>query len=304
MGRQVRQRSLFLPLVLIALGIVFLLNNLGLLAWDVWEQLSRLWPILLIALGLDLMIGRGSLRWAVVVVVIVAVLLGVGLILAKLGVPTEWVTTEEEVSQSLEDASRAEVELVCKTCKLQLGASSDPEVLIQGTVTLGGNENLSRSFWISGDTAHFSLGSKRLSRLPVFGRASDKLWFLRLNPDIPLRLKVEIGEGPAVLNLERLDLEKLNLDIGTGEVVLTLPIHGRLRARIVCGVGDVIVKVPEGVAVRARVETGVGEIHLPGDYLHQDGIYISPGYEEAEDRVDLEVRSGVGSITVEQRKSA
>jgi len=53
--------SLVGPIILIGLGIVFLLNNLGLLSWSVWEVILRLWPILLIAIGLDILLGR---RWA------------------------------------------------------------------------------------------------------------------------------------------------------------------------------------------------------------------------------------------------
>lgn len=47
-----RQRSLFGPLVLIAIGVVFLLHNFGLFSTHAfWLWFSRYWPVLLIALG-------------------------------------------------------------------------------------------------------------------------------------------------------------------------------------------------------------------------------------------------------------
>jgi hypothetical protein len=44
--------------ILIGLGVVFLLNNPGILNWSVWDVIFRLWPVLLIAAGLDILIGR------------------------------------------------------------------------------------------------------------------------------------------------------------------------------------------------------------------------------------------------------
>ena len=60
MSERRRRGSLVGPLILIGLGVVFLLNNLGILSWSVWEVIFRLWPILLVAIGLDLLVGRRS----------------------------------------------------------------------------------------------------------------------------------------------------------------------------------------------------------------------------------------------------
>jgi len=42
---------------LITLGIIFVLNNLGVLPWSVWETLWKLWPIFLIVAGLEILIN-------------------------------------------------------------------------------------------------------------------------------------------------------------------------------------------------------------------------------------------------------
>ncbi len=53
--------SLVGPAVLVGLGIILLLNNFGALPWSVWETIFRLWPVLVIGVGLDLLIGRRSI---------------------------------------------------------------------------------------------------------------------------------------------------------------------------------------------------------------------------------------------------
>jgi hypothetical protein len=40
-------------LILIAIGVIFLLSNLGIVSGDIWQNLVRFWPLLLIAIGLD-----------------------------------------------------------------------------------------------------------------------------------------------------------------------------------------------------------------------------------------------------------
>ena len=49
------------PVILIGAGVVFLLNNLGVLTWGVWEMLWRLWPVLLDGLCANLRVARAGI---------------------------------------------------------------------------------------------------------------------------------------------------------------------------------------------------------------------------------------------------
>ncbi len=65
------------PLILIALGVIFLLSNMGMLNWNVWDVIWRLWPVLLIAIGLDILFGRRSaLGSLIALVLVIAVIAG------------------------------------------------------------------------------------------------------------------------------------------------------------------------------------------------------------------------------------
>jgi hypothetical protein len=43
--------------ILIILGVLFLLSNFGALPWSVWEIIVRFWPIVLILIGLEVLVG-------------------------------------------------------------------------------------------------------------------------------------------------------------------------------------------------------------------------------------------------------
>src|SRR5689334_1360425 len=59
------------PTLLIGAGLVFLLINLGVLDESVWSQLLQLWPLLLIAIGLDLLLGRRNPALSLLIVLLV-----------------------------------------------------------------------------------------------------------------------------------------------------------------------------------------------------------------------------------------
>jgi len=42
-------------MVLVCAGIVLLLNTLQVVTWDIWSQISRYWPILVILFALNLL---------------------------------------------------------------------------------------------------------------------------------------------------------------------------------------------------------------------------------------------------------
>lgn len=129
---------------------------------------------------------------------------------------SEQMMTERPFSQGLKGVTQAEVSLVCSSCSLQLGASSTSGMLIEGTVTLGWRENLKHSYKIAGEKGEFTLASQQLPSLPFSSRAADKPWRLRLTPSIPLRLRVEMEEGTAALDLEWLNLVDLDITTGRG----------------------------------------------------------------------------------------
>ncbi len=52
--RERRPNSLFGPIVLIAIGLFFLLNQTNMLTDLYWLDVLRLWPLLLVFLGLNM----------------------------------------------------------------------------------------------------------------------------------------------------------------------------------------------------------------------------------------------------------
>jgi len=301
--RRVPRSGLVGPAVLIGLGLVFLANNLGWLGWEVWDTLWRLWPVLLIAVGLELLIGRRSMLSAALILVLVLGIAGVAIWSSGAMWMRSVPVTGETIAQALDGATRADVEIGMSTGTLRVRALDEGNGLIDGTLQRGAREQLDRSFAVNGDTAVFKLRSRGTSAwmVPFTTERRDQMtWDMQLNQTVPMHLKVDTGAGTAMLDLARLHVTDLQANIGVGTTMLTMPAQGRVHAQVNGGVGETTIIIPAGVAARITATAGLGSVHVPSGYQRQDKVYRSPGYDTAVNRVDMQVNGGVGSITIQQ----
>lgn len=74
-------KGIFGGIILITVGIIFLLNNFGLLPWSVWSILWRFWPLFLILGGLEILLGN---NWFARFIFSLLTLITVGFILFQI----------------------------------------------------------------------------------------------------------------------------------------------------------------------------------------------------------------------------
>ena len=108
--------------------------------------------------------------------------------------------------------------------------------------------------------------------------------------------------GRNTLDLRAATLTGLTLDGGVGETTVTLSDRGGYRAALSLGVGAATVRLPEGVEATVTVRSGLGRVHVNGTFDRVGDVHTTPGYASAapSDRIELEVRGGVGAVTVQR----
>ncbi|MGE5527791.1 MAG: LiaI-LiaF-like domain-containing protein [Patescibacteria group bacterium] len=302
-----RPKSLVGPVILVGLGVIFLLNNLGRLEWSVWEAILRFWPAILIAFGVELALGRGSvwgsIMGALAVLAVVFVMFAI-VSFAPLTAHGPFFGRDytrslvtRDVSFPLHGETEAEVEIEAGAGRLELGALAAENDLLAGTIVLARGESLEQDYSGGNGRAHLLLKSRGRYLFPMRGRHwRDRRWDLRLKPGLPLLLRIRTGVSVARLDLAKLKLTRLELENGIGEAEIRLPATGRYEVRMEGGIGKAEVFVPKGLALRIHVIKGLGSVDLPENMVGGDGIYTTPGYEEAKDRADIEVEGGIGEI--------
>ena len=299
--RPARREGLVAPAIMIGLGIVLLLNTLGLLGWEVWRTILPLWPLLLIAGGVDLMLSRRSALASLLLVVVLMSVLVWAVRASGAWLSGGTPVPSEMISQPLGAATRADIEIRMGAGALRFGALEDSGQLIAGTIGRWPGEQLIHDYAVSGDTATFKLRSQAQSWLPFQrGQDSQAVWDLRLNPAVPTRLRIDAGAGVATLDLAQLRLTGLTVNTGVGQTTIMLPRQGRLEARVNGGIGQTTITIPAGIAARIEANAGIGQVHVNGNFERQARYYVSPGYDTAEQRIDIDVDGGIGGITVQQ----
>jgi hypothetical protein len=298
MSDRARRGGLVGPLLLVGLGVLFLLNNLGITAVSVWDVLFHLWPVILIAIGLDLLIGRRSVLGSLLVLALILTVFVGGILL--IGVQDGVALAGEDITQPLGEVTEAEISMGPAIGLIRLG-SLDPgsSYLVRGTIRLLSGEDLRREFNPDRDPARLTLRSSGQTWFPVIGGWGDKAtWDLELNPDVALNMDLSLGVGKIEVDLTGLNLSAVQVDLGLGKTIVTLPDEGRFTAKVSGAIGEIYVVIPQGMAARIHVSTGLGTSSIPSGYIHRGDTYSSPGYESAEDRVEMDISQAIGMITV------
>lgn len=299
--RPTRRRGDLLPIILIVIGVLVLVANFGWMSWGSILDVLNLWPVVLLAIGAD-MLTRGRYRtW-----VVVGALVAGGLLYASDRGGSGWgfrgtaAAESHVVEHALDGARDAQVRLQTGVGELRVGALSGGGALVRGTVETGRGETLVDDFYRSGGSAVLRLSSESRPGVRMFGN-DRRAWDLSLTDRVPMTLEISTGVGQALLDLESLQVTDLRVNSGVGEVRATLPSQGRVQATFKAGVGATHVTIPRNMAARVTVNTGLGQVNVNGTFDKSGDTYTSPGYETASDRVELRIDGGLGQITVDQR---
>ena len=301
--RNYRGTSLVWPIILIGMGVVFLLDNLNVIDIDLWQLVTRLWPLVLVAVGLDILFGRRTGIWQGLTILIIASIFAAGAwFVRNTGEFVGGDLYTQEFAQPLEDADQAKIDIGFGIGGLRIDPLENAgDMLATGTLVLVEGEELDQDFRMVGETAYFQLESHGPDTYPswIFNNANnDREWQIDLSDEIPLDIEISTGIGESVIDLRGLMITDLDVDTGIGEVTIYLPEIGDFSANISGGIGQLTVYVPRELAIKLHLDTGLGNTRVPGELNLQNGTYMTGNFNTAENRVDLYVDAGIGEVEV------
>lgn len=295
--RKRRGGSLVFPIILIIVGLLFLLDSLNITDGIDWGTIWKLWPIILIALGLEVILGR-RVSFGAIFLVVVIVIVG-GAVVWWSVVAENGERTVEHFTWSGDGVERAEVELRIGVGEIRLIGQEDMADLLVADLEVAAGADASDGIEVDDDVARGWIVSDRdFFSLPgIFGGKHSE-WDLRLNNRVPWEMEVDSGVGDVRLDLADLRVSDLRLDSGVGAVRVTLPRRGMVKARVDGGIGDIQITIPEGVQARVKVDRGIGDLTIGNRFKRRGDYYETEGFSGAESFIELEVDIGIGSVTL------
>lgn len=289
------------PLLLVVAGVVFLLNNLGYLDWGIWGHLWRLWPLILVAIGVDLLFGRKS---QLVSVIIVVALLAAGI--GFLALSGEFSATGAPIRKTVAVPMRPTVSQV--NLSVQLGSDStlnigalgpDATNMVAGTLEYRDARNEPDVLIMSeGQATRVNLNQKR----PAGGPGeSNVAWNINLRREIPFFLILTAGNSDTNLDLREVIVRSLDLTVGNNNANITFPAAGQTFASITTGNSDLELTIPGAVEARIAISAGNGDISVDSRFAREGDVYVSPGFESAANKLDLKIQTGNSNLDIESR---
>ncbi len=231
-----------LGLVLIALGVVYLLGNLGIVqvAW------SLIWPVVLIAIGAVVLFGamRPSRSGA-----------------SNAAVPRE-------------GSGRLELDLAVGAGRFRLEGGAGPGQLVE---VASSNDNIATRVERSGDLASVRL-RQDAAWWPGAWRGGSE-WTVRVAPDVATMLSMSAGAGDFWVDLSAFTVAGARLQIGAAHARVILPRpRGTTDLRINGGAAEVELQVPPGVDYRLETSGGLvtahGPVESPGYGAAKDRVLV------------------------------
>lgn len=258
-----KYRSLFWPMLLIGVGVVWLLGNLEVIPRENFAILFNLWPLILIVIGLDILFGRRS-PFIGAAIGIAAIVLVIGLLILgpSLGMQVGGKFTTDSVTEPINGAERAEYFLNLSAQPVEIVALRTNN-LFEGVIEHYGTLR----FRVNGTSTRTITLDVINSSWPFATGLDYAKWQIGISPAVPASLKVDGGSGPADLVLDGLKLTDLSVDIGSGPLTLSLPgSENPLRAVIEGGSGPLTLKMTESLPLKMNLDVASGpvDVHLVG----------------------------------------
>jgi hypothetical protein len=279
-----------------------------------WEAVLRLWPAVLIIIGLDILFGRRSLVGAIFSSLFALLIVG-GLLWLLLTGPHkisgfDWLTSTnlvlqtKEIKTPLEDTESARVNIDWGTGiqTLDVLPETSPN-LLEGKV-----EYYKEFIFDAKNENKFSRIDIGASFVPekwlvLIGKPTD--WQISLHPGVMYDLNMNSIAGKYDFDLRNLHLNHLKLDFTTGSCNLDLP-TGDYDVNINMTSGDMNISIPKDMEARVYLNHTSGNFSLESFKLIEgkkdgDGTWETTNYASAEKRTIFNVDMTSGNMSIKTR---
>jgi cell wall-active antibiotic response 4TMS protein YvqF len=200
----------------------------------------------------------------------------------------------ETFSIPLGTAKSARIKFAHGAGQIEIGGGAPSGQALVGSTAAGMN----RESRLDGDRLEVRVEAGP-SFVPFVG-PSEGVWRFQLTQEIPLTLTVEAGASSLNIDLKDVLATRIELKTGASSSNVVMPARGASLLDVEAGAASVNIRVPEATAARIRVKEGVTSINVDTNRFPRldSGLYQSPGFDTAADRAEINIESGLGSVSV------
>ncbi len=294
-----RYRGFLLPAVLIVVGLLFLLDNLGWLSSDALLRLASLWPLLLVIAGIQVIANHTFDRRTATTAgaAVTALVLAGAVAYAAFGPMEPLGGQHAHASERLNGLTSGTLSLDFAGA-VRINESALGDNMFQADVTYPNGDSAPDVSLDRSDGAVSIQGSGG-SFFPFF-RAGRRQITITLNDRIPWALQIGGGASSIRLEISELHLTRLELSGGASSVDAAMPAPtGTVPIDVSGGASNISMRGPRA-EWRIQVSGGATSVDIEGNSfgtLGGDVSRQSSGYDKATNRYAIQVSGGASHIS-------
>jgi hypothetical protein len=285
------KRGIGFGLFLLMAGIVWLLMNMGIITWSVFASLRVLWPLIIIAVGINMMFRNRTVK-ALTWLLTAAIVIGYGYFYEKPDSREE--TGMGKITIEREDGiTAAELKIGLGGIKLDIGSGTGN--LVEADTTLS---RVKQTYGSKEERAYVSFSRKDYDLIRVKGSHRGSIL---LNEDVLWDLIVNTGAVDLDMDLADLMVENLEIRGGVGDIDLVLGDRHRETDIVIEGaVMNVEIKVPSDAGVRIERSGLAFSISTEGGWDRSGKHLQTDGYDEADIKINIDVSLVAGKLRIKR----
>ncbi|MCK5084857.1 MAG: hypothetical protein KAQ64_04350 [Candidatus Pacebacteria bacterium] len=289
--------NLFLGLIILSVGIFYLCRNYGWLPENLNLEILRLWPVLIIAVGLSLLSSKGFLSKTIGFVIFLIVITITSFIIFY-GVKNDTKPILSENPFRIERSEKTNYSsIVIKSGVGKVNITGGSEELAEGNLR-SNISNLKIDNDTSSEKQKLSLEVESRDRIESLSKIENDLT-VKLSSELPTDISLNLGVADTRLDLREVLVNDLDIEIGVASLDLIMGDRAEIaRVNLRSGVSSVKISLPDNVGSRIIIKEGLSSKQLKDLEKIDDKTYQTVNYDEAEKKIEIDLDIGLSRLEI------
>jgi energy-coupling factor transporter transmembrane protein EcfT len=313
--------NLFWGIVLVTIGTLFILKNMGLLFFN-WFALAQLWPVLLIVLGISLL----PIKTAVRVFLSFLIVIGSIVFVSNSAFHSNhhstpfwfwegenfrfnWKDNEKAADET--DQGKWDDQLLYENYNEEIEFAVLDMDAIAGTFSLKSSEDHLFRFDRTGDIGRYYLRSDNAGSAVVLKLRLDNEINagpnmrneaeISLHPEPLWDFKIDAGASKIDFDLEPFKVNRININGGATAIDMKLgDKFDKTDLSIDSGASSVTIKIPENSGCQVRTNTILTGRSMDSFSKIDDNIFQTPDFDAAANKIFISIDAAVSNLRIER----
>jgi len=312
-----KYRHVFWAFVLIALGILFMLNNFGIFEFG-WRALWSLWPLILILWGISILPIKDGIK----IIALTAVLAFTVIFFNRLSEQASWWNfhnfhyySDRGWDDRDEDDDNGDDEYYYKNQELSVPFDTlINKGLIQldaaaGNFCVQGVTSDMLTFSKTGDIGNYSLttndenGRKKIilsmEKTRIRHSVSENKVDIKLNDKPSWNINLNIGAAEIDMDLRDYKIDTADIDAGASSIHIKIGEKNPLTVLTFnAGASSIEVDIPKESACQIKSESFLVSKEFDGFSKKGDGIYQTDNFNTQKNKIYLTIKTAISKIEI------